>query len=397
MNAQVSKVNSTQGTVFSTGPNHISRTFTYVGGDFTACTGLTEVEISISLTLGSDASGSCSPALGGYAVHEDMNLRLVSPLGTNVDLVQDKWGYWTGTNPQPNTLSSFALCEGTVLFDDDAGVTISGDYCTNSVVRPHNALNAFDGENPVGVWTLHISDGNGLFSANDYICFAQATLTVTCGLPPGPEIDILGNGTSIIDGDVTPSVADDTEFGTTAVPVVKTYTIDNSAGAADLNVTTIVSSGTNAADFVVGVITLPAMISTGGSTTFTVTFTPLTVGLKSATITVNNNDTDEATYDFAIQGTGDVTLGTDDFDLLNGEMRFYPNPNNGEFTLSYSGNASLKELAVFDIRGKIVQTVSLKDFNTSKAINLNGFAKGIYFVKIVSDNGAITKKVIVEY
>jgi hypothetical protein len=182
INAQVPKINSTQGTVFSTGPNHISRTFTYVGGDFTSCAGLTEVEIAITLTMGSDASGSCNPAIGGYSVQEDMNLRLVSPTGTFVDLVQDKWGYWTGVNPQPNTLSSFVTMQpATVLFDDDAAVTINGDYSTNPVARPHNVLSAFDGENPVGVWTLHISDGNGLFSAVDYICFSTATLTITCG------------------------------------------------------------------------------------------------------------------------------------------------------------------------------------------------------------------------
>jgi hypothetical protein len=48
-----------------------------------------------------------------------------------------------------------------------------------------------------------------------------------------------------------------------------------------------------------------------------VRFTPSGTGLKSATITVNNNDADEAVYDFAIQGTGTPSNLSDVSDNTN--------------------------------------------------------------------------------
>lgn len=121
-----------------------------------------------------------------------------------------------------------------------------------------------------------------------------------------PEIDIIGNGNSIVDGDLSPSLADDTDYGNVNVGGnnVHTFTIDNSLGTAALDVTTINITGANASDFVVSGIALPANIAAGGTATFQLTFTPSATGLREATITVNNNDADEATYDFAVRGAG---------------------------------------------------------------------------------------------
>jgi len=75
-----------------------------------------------------------------------------------------------------------------------------------------------------------------------------------------------------------------------------------------LNVTTIVVSGTNLSDFVRAGITLPANIAAGATTTFTLTFTPSAAGTRDATVTVNNDDANEAVYDFAVRGTGLATI-----------------------------------------------------------------------------------------
>lgn len=114
------------------------------------------------------------------------------------------------------------------------------------------------------------------------------------------EIDIQGNATSIVDGDSTPTTADWTNFST--VVTTRTFTIRNT-GTALLTVGTITFSGTNASEF--SVTTLPsAIVAVGSSTTFTVTFSPIGLGVRTATISIVNNDTDENPYDFAIQGTG---------------------------------------------------------------------------------------------
>lgn len=114
------------------------------------------------------------------------------------------------------------------------------------------------------------------------------------------EVDVRGNGVSIVDGDATPSATDFTDFGTTNM--TRTYTIHNT-GAGVLSVGAISLSGTNAAEF--DVTTLPSStVAPGSSTSFTITFSPAAVGLRSASVKITTNDTDENPYDFAIQGTG---------------------------------------------------------------------------------------------
>ena len=55
--------------------------------------------------------------------------------------------------------------------------------------------------------------------------------------------------------------------------------------------------------------------ASGGTTPFTITFDPTTTGLRSATVSIANDDSDENPYTFDIQGTGSGTdFWTDDFE-----------------------------------------------------------------------------------
>ncbi|HYF34872.1 MAG TPA: choice-of-anchor D domain-containing protein, partial [Prosthecobacter sp.] len=120
-----------------------------------------------------------------------------------------------------------------------------------------------------------------------------------------PEIDILGNGISIADGDTTPSTSDHTDLGMPAVSggsVVQIFTIQNT-GTTDLIVSNLASTGTHWWNFTTGGLSLPAVVAPSSSTTFTVTFTPSAAGLRTASILVYSNDGNEGNfYDFAVQG-----------------------------------------------------------------------------------------------
>jgi hypothetical protein len=127
-----------------------------------------------------------------------------------------------------------------------------------------------------------------------------------------PEIAVEGNATDIVDGDTTPSTADHTDFGSVAVAggtVVRTFTIKNT-GTGALNLTgtpKVAVSGTNAADFTVTTQPTTPVAATTGTTTFQVTFDPSASGLRTATLSIANDDSDENPFDFAIQGTGSGT------------------------------------------------------------------------------------------
>jgi hypothetical protein len=125
------------------------------------------------------------------------------------------------------------------------------------------------------------------------------------GTGTDPEVNVQGNGNSIADGDATPTSTDHTDFGGQdfcSGTVVRTFTVQNT-GNANLTLATPTLSGTHAADFSV-TATPTSPVSASSFTTFQVTFNPSATGTRSATITFTNNDCDEATYDFAIQGTG---------------------------------------------------------------------------------------------
>ncbi|MES2595078.1 MAG: choice-of-anchor D domain-containing protein [Verrucomicrobiota bacterium] len=118
-----------------------------------------------------------------------------------------------------------------------------------------------------------------------------------------PEIDVEGNGQSIVDGDVTADLADHTDFGNVLVgdSITRTYTIDN-LGTAPLTLGTV---GVTGSGFSVSSQPVPP-VAPGGSTTFQVIFTPTAPGVSSGTVSFSHNDTDENPYNFAIQGNGTV-------------------------------------------------------------------------------------------
>ncbi|MES2728132.1 MAG: choice-of-anchor D domain-containing protein, partial [Bacteroidota bacterium] len=118
------------------------------------------------------------------------------------------------------------------------------------------------------------------------------------------EISVSGNGLNIADEDTTPIVTDYTNLGTANLGfnISRTYTIQNS-GTIDLTIGTITISGVNASEFVV---TTPpsATVIPGGSTTFTIRFTPLLAGSRNANVSFVTNDADENPFNFDIAGTG---------------------------------------------------------------------------------------------
>jgi hypothetical protein len=84
-----------------------------------------------------------------------------------------------------------------------------------------------------------------------------------------------------------------------------TFTIEN-LGEAPLNLTggtRVVVSGTDAAMFVLG-IQPDSPIAPSGSVTFTITFHPDSVGLKTATVSIANDDPNKNPYTFTVKGEG---------------------------------------------------------------------------------------------
>ncbi|MDO6802750.1 choice-of-anchor D domain-containing protein [Wenyingzhuangia sp. 1_MG-2023] len=112
------------------------------------------------------------------------------------------------------------------------------------------------------------------------------------------DVAVLGNAKAISNGDNTPDVLDNTNFGPmySFTERTKTFTIENT-GNSIVNISSVTSSNSN---FTISSL-LETTIGVGRSTTFDVTFVPSNTATNSATITINSNDSDDSSFTFDVE------------------------------------------------------------------------------------------------
>ncbi len=167
-----------------------------------------------------------------------------------------------------------------------------------------------------GTYTGEIVIPNNDSDENPYNFAIQGTVNAV----PVPEVNVTGNGNSIIDGDTTPSTTDNTDYGSTTVgtALTRTFTIENTGTAALTLGTPTLPTGFS----VVG--TAPTSVAAGTSTTITVRLDATATGTYTGEITIPNNDSNENPYNFAIVGVvnalpgGQVINGTNASETLTG-------------------------------------------------------------------------------
>ncbi|NCC52975.1 MAG: choice-of-anchor D domain-containing protein, partial [Spartobacteria bacterium] len=195
-----------------------------------------------------------------------------------------------------------------------------------------------------------------------------------------PEIAVLGtNHALIVTGDITPTIADGTDFGEVRVfegTSDHTFIVTNS-GTTLLNITGLTTNGVDAPDFIVTVMP-DAVVPAGTSTTFVVQINPSALGERTAIIHVLNDDADEPDYEFTVRGVGVepemAVLGTNLAVILDGETTTSltngtdfgaPMPMDGGgariFTITNSGSTAL------DLTGtpRVVITGHTNDFSVT--------------------------------
>jgi hypothetical protein len=180
----------------------------------------------------------------------------------------------------------------------------AGSPCVDTGDPSGASIGAQDLAQAIRLW-----DGNGDASAVvDRGAWEYSAIAIQ-------DMDVLGNGIAIPNGDIVPVLWDGTDFGAAGLggePVQQGFTIENS-GAAALNLSgepRVEISGTDAGDF--AVVSQPdSPVNGGESLTFTIEFTPGATGLREATLSIASDDPDEAPYTFSIQGSGVIqTIAT---------------------------------------------------------------------------------------
>jgi hypothetical protein len=116
-----------------------------------------------------------------------------------------------------------------------------------------------------------------------------------------PDMHTTGNSIEITDGDTTPSLDDDTAFGSVLLNSSreKEYTISNN-GTKSIFITGINIPG---AEFKLAKEPT-RQIAPGNSTTFSIAFTPTSVGSVSSDVSIMTEVASGGSFDFKIQGDG---------------------------------------------------------------------------------------------
>jgi hypothetical protein len=75
-------------------------------------------------------------------------------------------------------------------------------------------------------------------------------------------------------------------------------------------------------------------------------------------------------------------------------LSVYPNPNNGQFTVSLKeGNGQLETLRITDLSGREV-SAELEQINSSSwKVRMNELSSGVYLIQAQTDNGWSTHKI----
>ncbi len=217
-----------------------------------------------------------------------------------------------------------------------------------------------------------------------------------------PEVSISGNNNAINKGDNTPSTGDNTDFGNIPVntTTTKTFSIQN-AGPGKLTVKGINIGGANAGEFtLVTPPTFPLTIDSGKAQTITVQFAPTAVGLRTATVNVSNNDFNEGSYDFAVQG---VALNAVGINAVDGSsfVKLYPNPTGDATTVSLTLKKEEKVIInLIDLNGKAVVPAIVNQFRTGEqnvVLNTSTVPSGIYFVQIEAGSVVTRTRLVVAH
>jgi len=299
-------------------------------------------------------------------------------------------------------------------FDDIAIVTFAIDIDTFDCndVGNHNVV-------------LTVTDGDGLsdsctavVTVEDNIAPVANCKNITVQLDATGNATILGNqlndGSTDACGILTYS-SNITSFDCSNVgnnPVVLTVTDDNGNSTTCNAVVTVEDSIAPVlicpADSTVEVSTgaqyeLPDYFATGAASVIdnctdpvtVITQSPavgtlLSVGVHTILLTAEDEYGNQSICDFEL--TVEEILG-----VVNNELTsivLYPNPTNNLVQLSNPQNLAMEALTIYDLTGRLIQSVDLRNMGVERSIDLSGLANASYMVLIQSVESQITKQLI---
>jgi hypothetical protein len=132
-------------------------------------------------------------------------------------------------------------------------------------------------------------------------------------------------------------------------------------------------------------------------------------GQTTQTITVDSTGLSLGMHSFSVQVTKNGCIGSDAINITLSacagieelsnpvHVSILPNPSNGLFRIQTTGLEGNLDLHVYNISGQVLYSVKMETSGINNhTIDLRGLAKGMYFVRITSQDKVFTEKLMVE-
>ncbi|WP_299114250.1 S8 family serine peptidase [uncultured Winogradskyella sp.] len=334
-------------------------------------------DLRIKPDIAADGTNLFSPTPNGtYSTFSGTSMSSPNTAGTLV-LLQQYYNQLNGDFMNSSTLKGL-VCH-TAIDDNNAGPDpVFGWGFLNARASVQTIAGALSGDALVDELTL---DNNGTYT---FTFTAQAGEKLSATLcwtdMPGSVSSTTNDPTPKLVNDLDLRISDGT---TTYLP----WKLDFSGASGFSN-----SKGDNSVD---NVERIDIEVPTSGMYTLTVTHKGTLQGNVGGPF-------DPQSQDFSLIVTGNnLVLSVDENDLAR-NLSVYPNPSNGEFTISFQSNLNSNnnnvKVDVYDVQGRLVYDNTFTNSSSvfKETIALNNAKPGIYMVNISEGNRTTTHKLIIK-
>ncbi|AJR04723.1 hypothetical protein AW14_02050 [Siansivirga zeaxanthinifaciens CC-SAMT-1] len=122
--------------------------------------------------------------------------------------------------------------------------------------------------------------------------------------------------------------------------------------------------------------------------------TQLGIGVYTITLTAEDASGNIGSCDFEL--TVSAPLGLEDLNRDIKTIQLYPNPSSNLVYLSNPSRINLQEVSIYDVTGRLIETVKLKSEEKQEVIDMSHWDSAMYLFVIKSDLGQVTKSVVKE-
>ncbi len=113
------------------------------------------------------------------------------------------------------------------------------------------------------------------------------------------------------------------------------------------------------------------------------------------TVTLSSTDDEGNVGSCSFELTVESVLGVTS-NQLNAGVAIYPNPARNVMNIGNSTDIQLERAVIYDLNGRMIQSIDLTDMSTEASVNVAHLASGVYMVQLQAQDGQAIKRLVKE-